>query len=123
MIGYLEKDDIHGALYELDEVRTRFPENAVAHGLEGIVRERTGDVDAAVLSYRAALYLDPEMGEIRFLLARSLRTLGREGSAAREYRAVLKAFGRLSSKLETVMSRLGLPTVDEMIEESRDYSL
>ena len=122
MIGNLEKDDIHGALDVIDEVRTRFPENAVAHGLEGIARERTGDLDAAVLSYRAALYLNQEMGEVRFLLARCLRTLGREGSAAREYRAVLKALGRTSSKLETVMRRLDLPTTDEMIEECRDNS-
>jgi chemotaxis protein methyltransferase CheR len=122
MIGKLEKGDVHGALDAIDEVRTRFPENAVAHGLEGIIRERTGDLDAAVLSYRAALYLDPEMGEIRFLLARCLRTLGREGSAAREYRAVLKTLGRPSSKLETVMRRLGLPTADKMIEECRDFS-
>jgi len=94
----------------------------MAHGLEGIARERTGDLDAAVLSYRAALYLDPEMGEFRFLLARCLRTLGREASAAREYRAVLKALGRPSSKLETVMRRLGLPATDEMIEECRSNS-
>ncbi len=119
MIGYLEKDNVHGALDAIDEVRTRFPENAMTHGLEGIARERTGDLDAAVLSYRAALYLDPEMGEIRFLLARCLRTLGREASAAREYRAVQKTLGRPSSKLETVMRRLGLPTADEMIEECR----
>jgi len=122
MIGYLENENVHGALDAIGEVRTRFPENAVAHGLEGIARERTGDLDAAVLSYRAALYLDPEMGEFRFLLARCLRTLGREASAAREYRAVLKALGRPSSKLETVVRRLGIPTTDEMIDECQSNS-
>ena len=120
MIGCLENDDVHGALDAIDEAKTKFPENAVAHGMEGIARERTGDLDAAVLSYRAAMYLDPDMGEIRFLLARCLRTLGREVPAAREYGAVLKVFGKPSSKLGTVMRRLDLPTADEMIEECRD---
>ncbi len=119
MIGCLEKDEVHGALDAIDEARTKFPENAVAHGMEGIARERTGDLDAAVLSYRAALYLDPEMGEIRFLLARCLRTLGRGVPAAREYGAVLKVLGKPSSKMGTVMRRFGLPTADEMIEECR----
>ena len=123
IIGCLEDDDVHAALDAIEMVRTRFPENAVAHGLEGIARERTGDLDAAVLSYRAGLYLDSEMGEIRFLLARCLRTLGREGSAAREYRAVLKVLGRPSSKLGAFMARLGLPTANEMIEECREFSL
>jgi len=119
VIGCLEKDDLHGALDLIDDLRTGFPENAVVHALEAIARERTGDLDAAVLAYRGALYLEPEMDEIRFLLARCLRMLGREGRAAREYRAVLTGLGRPSSKLETVMRRLGLPTADEMIEECR----
>ena len=119
VVGCLEKDDLHGALDLIDDLRTDFPENAVVHALEAIARERTGDLDAAVLAYRGALYLEPEMDEIRFLLARCLRTLGREGRAAREYRAVLTGLGRPSSKLETVMRRLGLPTTDEMIEECR----
>ncbi len=119
VIGCLEKDDLHGALDLIDGLRTGFPENAVVHALEAIARERTGDLDAAVLAYRGALYLEPEMDEIRFLLARCLRTLGREGRAAREYRAVFTGLGRPSSKLETVMRRLGLPTADEMIEECR----
>ncbi len=119
VIGCLEKDDLHGALDLIDDLRTGFPDNAVAHALEAIARERTGDLDAAVLAYRGALYLEPEMDEIRFLLARCLRTLGREGRAAREYRAVLTGLGTPSSKLGTLMRRLGLPTADEMIEECR----
>ena len=119
VIGCLEKDDFHGALDLIDDLRTGFPENAVAHALEAIARERTGDLDAAVLAYRAALYLNPEMDEIRFLLARCLRTLGRDGRAAREYRAVLTGLGTPSSNLGTLMRRLGLPTADEMIEECR----
>ena len=117
VIGYLEKDDLHGALDLIDDIRTGFPENALAHALEGIARERTGDLDAAILAYRGALYLRPEMDEVRFLLARCLRTLGRMAPAAREYRAVLIGLGSQSSRPAALVGRLGLPPADEMIEE------
>ena len=122
VIGCLEKDDLHGALDLIDEMRTGFPENAVAHAVEGIARERTGDLDAAVLAYRGALYLEPAMDDIRFLLARCLRSLGREAPAAREYRAVLIGLGSPSSRPATLVGRLGLPPTDEMIEECRSNS-
>ena len=123
MVRCLKKDDLLGALGTIDVVRTKFPENAMAHGLEGIARERTGDLDAAVLSYRAALYLDPELGEIRFLLARCLRTLGRDERAAREYRAALNLLGRGTSRVGIVLRRLGLPVAEEMVEECRDHTV
>ena len=122
VICCLEKDDLHGALDLIDDMRTGFPENAVAHALEGIARERTGDLDAAVLAYRGALYLKPAMIEVRFLLARCLRTLGRVAAAAREYRAVLTGLGGPSSRPATLVGRLGLPPADEMIEECRRNS-
>lgn len=122
VIGCLEKDDLHGALDLIDDIRTGFPENAVAHALEGIARERTGDLDAAVLAYRGALYLKPAMDEVRFLLARCLRTLGRAAPAAREYRAVLTGLGSPPSQPATLVGRLGLPPTDEMIEECRSNS-
>jgi chemotaxis protein methyltransferase CheR len=122
VIGRLEKDDLHGALDLIDDMRTGFPENAVAHALEGIARERTGDLDAAVLAYRGALYLKPAMDEVRFLLARCLRLLGRVAPAAREYRAVLIGLGSPSSRRATLVGRLGLPPADEMIDECRSNS-
>jgi chemotaxis protein methyltransferase CheR len=122
VIGCLEKDDLHGALDLIDDMRTGFPENAVAHALEGIAREKTGDLDAAVLAYRGALYLEPAMIEVRFLLARCLRTLGRVAPAAREYLAVLTGLGSPSSRPATLVGRLGLPPADEMIEECRSNS-
>ena len=119
VIGCLEKDDLHGALNLIDEFRTGFPESAVAHALKGIARERTGDLDAAILAYRGALYLRPEMDEVRFLLARCLQTLGRTERAAREYRTVLIGLGGPSSRPMTLVGRLDLPSTDEMIDKCR----
>lgn len=121
VVNCLEKDDLHGALDLIDDFRTGFPESAVAHALEGIARERTGDLDAAILAYRGALYLEPEMDEVRFLLARCLRTLGRTERAAREYRAVLIGLGGPSSRPATLVGRLDIPPTDEMIDECRKY--
>jgi len=119
VIGCLERDDLHGALDLIDDFRTGFPENAVVHALEGIARERTGDSDAAVLAYRGALYLKPEMDDVRFLLARCLQSLGRAGPAAREYRGVLIGLGGPFARSTTLVGRLGIPPADEMIEECR----
>jgi chemotaxis methyl-accepting protein methylase len=107
------------ALALIGELRMGYPENAVIHGLEAIARERSGDIDAAVLGYRAALYLAPEIVEFRFLLARSLEALGRRRGAIREYREVLTGVGSAASTTPLVLRRLGLPDADVMVEVAR----
>jgi len=106
------------ALNLIGELRTGYPENAVIHGLEAVARERMGDLDAAVLGYRAALYLAPEISEFRFLLALVLQALGRTRGAIREYRGVLTSVG--SSTKPSVLERFGLPDPERMIEIARE---
>jgi chemotaxis protein methyltransferase CheR len=120
VIEAFESGGAAAALPLIGELRTGYPENAVIHGLEAIARERTGDVDAAVLGYRAALYLAPEITDFRFLLARALQALGRKRGAIREYREVLTGVGAASSKTRSVLGRLGLPNSERMIEIARD---
>jgi chemotaxis protein methyltransferase CheR len=110
---------VEPALALIGELRSEFPENAMIHGLEAIARERTGDIDAAVLCYRAALYLAPEIPEFRFLLALALQSLGRTRGAIREYRGVLGSGGARSSYQPAVLGRLGLPIGERMIEIAR----
>ncbi len=112
--------ETEAALARIGKLRTEYPENATIHGLEAIARERTGDIDAAVLCYRAALYLAPEMSEFRFLLALALQALGRTRGAIKEYRGVLTGgVSGLSSK-PWVLGRLGLPDRTEMFEIARE---
>jgi Flp pilus assembly protein TadD len=72
----------------LAALRHEIPESAVAHALGGVAFERLGESEKAAKAYRAALYLAPEMDEVRFLLACVLDELGREG---RELRAASTA--------------------------------
>jgi len=120
VIAAFESDGAAGALALIGDLRKDYPESAVLHALEAVARERTGDLDAAVFGYRAALYLAPEISEIRFLLARALQALGRTRGAIREYRAVLTGLGPASEDVASVLGRLDLPMPDRMIEISRE---
>jgi chemotaxis protein methyltransferase CheR len=118
-VDALETGEIKKAVAGLASLRHEYPESAVVHALEGVALERSGAVDTSVLSYRATLYLAPEMDEVRFLLARALDGLGRSKAAAREYRTALSGLGP-SSALSTEFRRLGLPDHEQMSEICRD---
>ena len=109
----LEAEEHSRALAGLESLRHEDPESAVVHALEGIALERTGQPDRSVLAYRAALYLAPDMDEVRFLLARALEGLGRTRAAEREYRTALSGLGP-SSNLSAEFSRIGLPDHEGM---------
>lgn len=119
VVEALESGGAVAALALIGELREGYPESALIHGLEAIARERTGDLDAAVLGYRAALYLAPEISEFRLLLALALQSLGRTRGAIREYRGVLTGGGSGLSTKPSIVARLGLPDGERMIEIAR----
>lgn len=120
-IRALERGANHDAAVSLADLRRENPESATVHALEGLAFERLGDREGSVHAYRAALYLAPEMDEVRFLLARSLDGLGRTKAAAREYRTVLSGLGPTSSFSTAVLGRMGLPDVEQMRQISLEY--
>jgi chemotaxis protein methyltransferase CheR len=120
VIETLERGDDTATLKLIENLRCRLPESAILHALEGLVLERGGEQDRAVRAYRAALYLDSDFREVRFLLARGLELLGRHDRAAREYRAALAALGSAQEKTPTVFPRLGLPSFSAMADECRE---
>lgn len=65
------------------------PSEPSAHALEGFLNDLTGRSDEAVASYRAALYLDPALFQVRILLADCLLRLGNRDRAEHHYREVL----------------------------------
>lgn len=121
MIEALAEGENRRAAAGLAALRHRFPESAVTHALEGVALERCGEPERAILSYRAALYLAPEMDEIRFLLARVLEGRGRSRAAAREYRTALSGLGPANGFMTVVLERLGLPDHRRMSDICREF--
>ena len=120
MISALEQGRNRRAAVGLAALRHEFPESSVAHALEGVAYERLGDLAKAAHAYRAALYLAPEMDEVRFLLARVLECLGRSGAAGREYRTALTGLGPAGGYLMSILDRLGVPDQHRMREICRE---
>ena len=87
------EDDLAGAGRELAAVLAADPSEAAAHALDGFLRDVGGDGEAAIASYRAALYLDPRLFQVRLLLADRLARGGWRERAAHEYREVLATLG------------------------------
>lgn len=94
--GSLEASARALAENRLDEARElleqSFPahkSDAFAHALQGLIRDLSGESDKAVTAYRAALFLDPEIFQVRFLLAQRFESLGLVSRARNEYRQVL----------------------------------
>ena len=120
MIRALEEGRHQHAVAGLAALRHELPESAVAHALEGVAFERLADPEKAAYAYRAALYLAPEMDEVRFLLARVLEGLGRSRAAAREYRTALTGLGPASGFMTSILKRLGLPDHHQMSKLCRE---
>jgi chemotaxis protein methyltransferase CheR len=121
VLAAIERDDGDGARTGIDDLRRDFPESAIVHAVDGLASERRGNLERAAMAYRAALYLAPQMDELRFLHARTLEELGRTGAAAREYRTALNGLGSGSEEPAAVLERLGLPKLDQMIHMCRDF--
>jgi tetratricopeptide (TPR) repeat protein len=121
MIAALIDGKYRRAVAGLGGLRHELPESAVVHALEGVALERLEEPERAVRAYRAALYLAPEMDEVRFLFARALSGLGRSSAAAREFRTALSGLGPASGFMTTLLERLGFPDHHQMSEICREF--
>jgi chemotaxis protein methyltransferase CheR len=65
------------------------PSDPAAHALQGFLDDLCGRTEEAVGAYRAALYLDPALYQVRVLLADCLLRLGNRDRAEHEFREVL----------------------------------
>jgi chemotaxis methyl-accepting protein methylase len=120
MVEALEGGHNQRAVAGLAVLRHELPESAVVHALEGVAYERLADLEKAAHAYRAALYLAPEMDEVRFLLARALEGLGRSRASAREYRTALSGLGPASGFMTLTLNRLGFPNHYQMSQICRE---
>jgi len=106
---HLAENQIEEAGRAIEQVLAVDPSEPAAHALEGFLHDVTGRTDDAIASYRAALYLDPELYQVRVLLADCLLRLGNRGRAEHQYREVLAHLGNGRERNLVVLGELPFP--------------
>ncbi len=88
------------------------PSEPAAHALAGFLHDLCGRTGEAVSSYRAALYLDPLLFQVRVLLADCLLRLGDRERAEHQFREVLTLLASGRERSLTLFGELPLPDRD-----------
>lgn len=96
----------------LGEVLAADPSEPAAHALEGFLHDLVGRADEALASYRAALYLEPELYQARLLLADCLLRRGHRDQADHQYREVLATLAGGRERTLTALEDLPFPDPD-----------
>jgi chemotaxis protein methyltransferase CheR len=102
-------DEAGRIIEELMETDTSDPE---AYALEGFLHDLTGRADDATASYRAALYLDPALFQVRVMLADCQLRLGHRDLARHQYREALATLESGRDRTLTLLADLPLPDRD-----------
>jgi len=85
------------------------PSEPSAHALEGFLHDLRGRTDDALTSYRAALYLDPALFQVRVLLGDCLLRLGHRDRAEQQFREVLTLLAAGRERTLALFEGLPLP--------------
>ena len=95
------------------------PSEPAAHALDGFVHDLRGRTEEAVAAYRAALYLDAALFQVRVLLADCLLRLGDRARAEHQFREVLSLLGSGRERSLTLLEALPLPDRERARRRSR----
>lgn len=105
----LVEDRLAEAAGHLAAILLQTPSDPEAHGVQGFLCDIQGERAGAVAAYRAALYLDPALFQVRLLLAECLlRQEEREG-AERQFREVLTLLATGRGRLLGAFATLPVP--------------
>ncbi|HYG65481.1 MAG TPA: CheR family methyltransferase [Thermoanaerobaculia bacterium] len=115
----LASNRIAEASLALEQVLAAEPSEPAAHALDGFLHDVTGRADEAVTAYRAALYLDPALYQVRVLLADCLLRLGHRDRAEQQYREVLTSLGSGRERDLLLFEDLPFPDRDRAQRRSR----
>jgi chemotaxis protein methyltransferase CheR len=85
------------------------PSDPAIRFLEGFHHDIAGNTENAIASYRAALFLDPGLYQVRVLLADALRRAGWDARAHQQYRQALATLDSHGGRELAVLSELPLP--------------
>jgi hypothetical protein len=108
----LSENRIADAARALEQVMSTDPSDPEAYALEGFLHDLSGRADDAVASYRAALYLDPALFQVRVLLADSLLRLNHRDLARHQYREALANLETGRERALALFTDLPLPDRD-----------
>lgn len=95
------------------------PSDPAAHTLEGFLHDVAGRLELALVSYRAALFLDAGLFQARFMLAEVLRRLGHANRAGHEYQEVLATLSGGRARALEVLAGLPIPDRDQARHRSK----
>ncbi len=118
-IRHLEADRLDDAAREAELALAGDPADPAAHVLAGLVHDLAGHAEAASDAFRAALYLEPDLPQVRFRLATSLRRAGKGELADRQIRDVVATLERGGGRLLPVLDGRLLPGPEETLRLAR----
>jgi len=95
------------------------PADPSVHAIEGVLHDVSGRTELAVASYRATLFLDPALFQVRLLLADALRHLGFADRARHEYREALRALAGPRPRELPALPGVPLPTAEQAAGRAR----
>ncbi len=105
----LAENRLSDAARIVEEALLADPRDPLAHALEGFLHDLSGRSQMAATSYRAALFLEPRLAQVRLLLAECLRRLGWQERGRREARQALASLAQGGAREVAVLASLGVP--------------
>ena len=111
--------DPSGAASLVVEACRRTPIDAGLRAIEGRTHDLSDEPDRAIGAYRAALYLEPKICVVRYLLADCLLRLGRKSQARRQLHAVLATISAGQCKDAPELGDFEVPRLAEIENLSR----
>ena len=101
------------------QLSEREPDNVELRAVSALAIDAVGDEEGAVRAYRAALYLDPALFQIRHRLASVLRRRGETERASAELRAILSLIATGRARTLTGWRELGLDDAERVAAACR----
>jgi chemotaxis protein methyltransferase CheR len=117
--AHFEADRVAEAKREVEAALAADAADAGAHAFLGLIHDLGGRTDEAVEALRAALYLEPDLVQVRLLLAGCLRRLGEVPHAIRQYREVVATLERGGGRRLAVLDGRLLPDAPETLRRAR----
>jgi chemotaxis methyl-accepting protein methylase len=108
----LAENRIGDAARVIEQLMESDPSDPEAYALEGFLHDLAGRADEATASYRAALYLDAALFQVRVLLADCLLRLGHNDLARHQYREALAVLDSGRERTLILLADLPLPDRD-----------